>query len=310
MTAAPPGRALERHPRVFTLVGVVIISFSAIFVRLADVSPVTASFYRAAYALPVLVVLRWVLPPPPSRTTRQRVFAVLAGLAFAADLALWHVGIEFIGAGLSTTLGNSQVAMVMLAGWIFLGERPTPIAIASLPIIFAGVVLISGLGQADAYGSNPVLGAVIGVITAVLYTIYLFLLRSSARGQNIPTVALFEVTLGAAVGGLLFAPLDPEFAFAPSWPSHGWLLLLAVGAQVIAWLLIAYTLPRIEAWESSVVLVLQPAGTILWAFLIFGETFSAIQWAGLLLLVGGVAIASTWGARTAAPRQSDRAGRA
>lgn len=303
MTAQAAKKALERHPRVFTLLGVVIISFSAIFVRLADVSPVTASFFRAAYAMPVLALLRWALPPPPSRTLRQRVFAVLGGLAFAADLALWHVGIEFIGAGLSTTLGNSQVAVVMLAGWIFFGERPTRVAIASLPVIFTGVVLISGLGRSDAYGTNPVLGAVIGLATAVLYTIYLFLLRSSSRGQNIPTVALFEVTLGAAIGGLLFAPLDSDFSFVPSWPAHGWLLLLALGAQVVAWLLIAYTLPRIAAWESSVVLVLQPAGTVLWAFLIFGETFSHIQWMGLLLLVAGVAAASTRSARTTLPLQ-------
>ena len=42
------------------LLGVLSISFSAVFVRLAAVSPVTATFFRAAYALPVLAVV-WSL---------------------------------------------------------------------------------------------------------------------------------------------------------------------------------------------------------------------------------------------------------
>ena len=40
--------------RIIALVGVTSISFSAIFVRLADVAPATAGLFRAAYALPLL----------------------------------------------------------------------------------------------------------------------------------------------------------------------------------------------------------------------------------------------------------------
>ncbi len=156
------------------------------------------------------------------------------------------------------------------------------------------MILISGLGADDAYGTRPGLGVLIGIATAVLYTVYLFLLRHAARGEKVPAVPLLEVTLGAAVGGLLFAPLDPGFSFVPVWPGHGWLFALALGAQVVAWLLIAHTLPRIQAWESSVILVLQPAGTVVWAYLIFGESFSTSQWIGFACVVVGVAVASAW----------------
>lgn len=296
---------LGRNPRLYTLIGVLLISFSAIFVRLADVSPVTASFFRAAYALPILLALSVLFPRTSRPSRRERPFAIAAGLVFAADLALWHLGIHYIGAGLSTTLGNTQVAIVMIAGWVFLKERPTAIAVALLPVIFGGVVLISGLGTSDAYGADPGLGAIIGVVTAILYTAYLFLLRSASRGQDVPAVPLLEVTLGAAIGGLLFAPFDAGFSIVPTWPAHGWLFLLAVAAQVVAWLLIAHSLPLMQAWESSVLLVLQPAGTVLWAYLIFRESPSATQWIGVGCVVIGVTFASAWDKRPGVSRTSE-----
>ena len=56
------------------------------------------------------------------------------------------------------------------------------------------------------------------------------------------------------------------------------------------WLLITYVLPKIEAWETSMLLVMQPAGTILWAYLILGEVFSISQSVGLCLVVLGVTV--------------------
>ena len=42
---------------LLALLGILSISFSAVFVRLAAVSPVTATFFRGAYAAPVLLVV-------------------------------------------------------------------------------------------------------------------------------------------------------------------------------------------------------------------------------------------------------------
>jgi drug/metabolite transporter (DMT)-like permease len=55
-------------------------------------------------------------------------------------------------------------------------------------------------------------------------------------------------------------------------------------------LLINATLPLIEAWEASMLLVLQPAGTILWAYLIFQEVFALTQWIGLVAVIVGVTV--------------------
>ncbi|MFC2153788.1 EamA family transporter, partial [Actinomycetota bacterium] len=137
------------------IAGVAIISFSAIFVRLADVSPVTAAFFRTAYALPVLFALRMVMPTSQVRTRTQRLLAFGAGLAFAGDLVAWHIAIELIGAGLSTVVGSIHVVTTMLAGWVVLSQRPTRLAVLATPVVLIGVVLIAGVGSGDAQGEDP-----------------------------------------------------------------------------------------------------------------------------------------------------------
>lgn len=268
--------------------GVAIISFSAIAVRLSESSPVTVAFFRTFYAVPVLLVLRRITKRDLDRTRRQRLRAFGAGFVLALDFAAWHVAIELIGAGLATVVGSVHVFTTMLAGWAILKQRPTRLALRITPIVMIGVVLISGFGSAATEGNEAVLGVAVGVFTAMMYTTFLLLLRQSGTSETRPIEPLLEATAGATVGALLLAPFDSGFSLAPSWPAHGWLLALALGAQVTGWLLITYVLPKIEAWETSMLLVMQPAGTILWAYVILGEVFSASQWVGLCLVVLGV----------------------
>ena len=292
------------------VLGVAIISFSAILVRLSEASPVTAAFFRTAYAIPALLLLRTAMRRSSTRSKAQRWLAFGAGIAFAADLAAWHVAIDLIGAGLATVVGSVHVITTMLAGWLLLRQRPTPLALMATPVVMVGVVLISGFGSTDAHGEAPVIGVIFGVLTAVLYTTYVLLLRGAGTAGATPVESLLEATTGAAVGSLLLAPLDSGFSLVPTWPSHGWLVLLALGAQVVGWLLINATLPLIEAWEASMLLVLQPAGTILWAYLILQEVFALTQWIGLVTVIAGVTVVTVARSREVErmrPRHSVRA---
>ena len=67
-TALKYNRRLVIH--LLALLGVLSISFSAIFVRLSGASPVTATFYRGAYAAPVLLVI-WLAQRSGDRRGRR-----------------------------------------------------------------------------------------------------------------------------------------------------------------------------------------------------------------------------------------------
>ena len=141
-----PASILGRRPVGIVLAGALTISFSGILYRLAEVSPTTGAFFRCAWALPLLWLLARLedrrFPPRP---TRARALAWVAGAFFAADLILWHNSIEQVGAGLATVLGNTQVVLVALLAWLTLGERPPRAALAAIPVVVVGVILISGV---------------------------------------------------------------------------------------------------------------------------------------------------------------------
>jgi drug/metabolite transporter (DMT)-like permease len=282
---------------LLALAGVLSISFSAIFVRLASVSPVTATFYRAAYAVPVLAVIWLASRARDERTPRQRAIAVGSGLILAVDLALWHESIALIGAGLGTVIANVQVVFVALAGWLLYGERPSTRTVALMAIVLTGVGLTSGLARHDAYGRNPAAGVVLGVLAGVAYAAFLLVLRAATQSQAPRAGPLLDSTIGTVIGALLCAAVDPHFALAPSWPAHGWLILLALVSQVVGWLLIATALPRLPAIETSILLLGQPVCAVIWGVLLFSERLSPIQWAGTAIVVGGVAVQSISGSR-------------
>lgn len=279
--------------RLRALAGIVAISFSAIFVRLADVSPTTAAFYRTAYALPLLALVR--LAVRDGRPRRARLLSFAAGALLAVDLTLWHISIDLIGAGLATVVANVQVVWVGLAAWIVYREHPTRTAFVVVPVVLIGIAMIGGLGRDDAFGDRPLAGATIAAVAGVTYAGFLLMFRASNRAL-VPSVGpLLDATAGAMVGVLVIAPLDSSFVLAPSWPAHGWLIALAIVGQSVGWLLIAAALPRLAALETSVMLLIQPAATILWARLLFDERLSAVQWAGVVIVLAGVLVAGTRG---------------
>lgn len=292
---------LNGRPALAAVAGAVTIAFSAILVRLSHASPSTAAVFRCAYAVPALAVLaalEWRRYGPRSR--RDLMLSLVAGAFFAADLILWHNAIEDVGAGLATVLGNLQVVLVGALAWLFLGERVEARLLAAIPVVLAGVVLISGAIGHGAYGRDPARGAVFGILTGLAYAFFILILRHANNDLRRPAGPLFEATLASAVFAALAGIVIGDVSFVPTWPEHGWLVLLALSSQVMGWLLISISLPRLPAALTSVLLTIQPVGSVLLGIAIFGESPSAAQVAGVGVVLAGVTVASVRPRKSAA----------
>ena len=282
-------RALDRRPGVAAVAGALTIAFSAILVKLADVEPSTAAIFRCAYALPLL----WLLATYEDRrfgrrAWRERRLAIPAGIFFAADLIFWHHAIGDVGAGLATVLGNLQVVVVPFVAWMLLGERIEARILAALPLICSGVVLISGVLETGAYGDHPIRGVVYGFLTGVTYAGFLLVLRRAGADLRRPAGPLFDATAVATVAAIVAGVAVGEADLVPSWPAHGWLITLALTSQVLGWLLITVSLPRLPAALTSVTLTIQPVGSVLLGVILLGEEPSALQLAGVTCIVAGL----------------------
>ena len=300
MSESPKNRTIPaiepsptRRPVLSAAAGALVIAFSAPLVKLADVAPSTAAVFRCAYALPALGLLAWLErrrhgPADP----RDRRLALLAGLFFAADLTFWHHSIEAVGAGLATVLANVQVVLVGLLAWGLLHERPDRQSVRATPLALVGVVLISGAIGAGAYGEDPALGVLFGLLTALAYALFLLILRHAGGVGRRPAGPLFDATLSATafavLGGLAVGDFDP----LPAPESQGWLVTLALTSQVLGWMLISLALPLVPALITSIVLTIQPVGSVILGAAIFGESPSAFQLLGVMLILGGVILAT------------------
>jgi drug/metabolite transporter (DMT)-like permease len=297
-------RALTDRPALGVLIGAFLIAFSGILYRKSHVSPATGAFFRCFWALPFLwPLVVWEdrrLGPRPKALRRA---AWLGGAFFAADLILWHYSIEKVGAGLATVLGNTQVVLVGLLAWALFRERLSRNALLAIPVAMLGILLISGVLEKGAYGSDPKLGAIFGVLTGIAYSGFLLALRRGSGERGRVAGPLFDATLATAVfvvpAGLILGDLD----FTPSFQATGWLLTLALSSQVVGWLLITVSLGRLPTALTSVLLTLQPLLAVLFAALLVDERPSPLQLVGAAFILSGLLIASV-GRRQQAPLET------
>jgi drug/metabolite transporter (DMT)-like permease len=218
--------------------------------------------------------------------------AAIAGVFFAGDLTFWHHAIEYVGAGLATVLGNLQVLIVGVVAWLFFGERPGRATLVAVPIVLAGVLLISGVVGSGAYGSDPALGVVLGVATAICYSGYLLIIRLGGRDPRRPAGPVAIATLSTAIVATAVGLVVGDLDLTPAPASLGWLAILGLTSQSLGYLFISISLPRLPAMVTSIILLVQPVVTVGLSAVLLGERPSVIQLAGVALVVGGIAIAT------------------
>lgn len=268
------------------LTGSVMLSAGPLLVRLADVGPVQSAFWRLVLAAPLLFILARasertapMLPPKPAR-----IWLVLAGFFFAADLAAWHIGIARTTLANSTMLANSAAFLFPIWGYLAARRLPTPIAALSLVLAAIGIALL--MGQSASVSSVHVAGDALCFLAAVFYTGY-FITTDRARGGLSALATLAPVTIIAA---LFLAPL------AAMWPGAFWprdwtaVALLALGSQIVGQGLIVYALPHLQPLASGIGLLIQPMFSALLGFLWFEEVLTPVDLTGIAILFAAILI--------------------
>ncbi len=297
---SPPARRLPA-PVALALIGSACTSSSAIVVSLAGQAAGTTGFYRCALAVPGLALLAGLERRRlGGRKSRDRLAAVGAGAFLGVDLVLWTHSIYDVGAGVATVLGNLQVLFVAAIAWAVMREKPHRDMLLALPVVVAGVVLVGGLAGGAAAGDRPLAGVSFGVATSLSYALFIILLRRTAgNGRHVAGV-LLDATVGSALCALALGAVLGEMSFAPPLRALGWLAVLALTSQTVGWLLITSALPRLPAAVSALLLLFQPACSLLLAALVLGEVPGVLEVLGAVLVCCGVLL----GARAGRPART------
>jgi drug/metabolite transporter (DMT)-like permease len=279
----PDGRA---RAVTILVIGAGVMGLVPIFVRLSDAGAAATGFWRLLFALPLLA-----LPSLRSREglTLPTRFAVLAGVAFALDLAFWHYGIIYTSVSKATVLANLTPIVVTAAAWLFLHQKPAPLFLLAVALSVAGAATMAIAKGTGATGPHPLLGDVLSFLTSGWYALYFFAM-SAARQRQGTTQVMFWATLTGAplmllAAGALREPLVPL-------STGGWLACLGLGAMHAGGQgSIVWALGRLPAATVSVTVLVQPVVTTALGWLLFGEILSAWQAAGAALALTGVVLA-------------------
>jgi len=265
------------HPLAFAalIVGNAALAFGPWLVRLSDVGPVAAGFWRMALALPFLWLVALGVKQQPHWPSRALIGTLLlAAFFFAADLAAWHTGIHLTKLGNATLFGN--ISSFAFAAWgLWLVRRwPSRMQGAALILAAVGCALL----MAGSYELSPryFRGDLFALLAGLLYTGYLILVER-ARGALTPLPLLLIVSLFGAVMLLPFAVAIGEQVWPSDWTP---LLLLALGSQVVGQGLVVYAIGALPPLVVGLALLTQPAISALIGWLAYGERLTALDWVG------------------------------
>jgi drug/metabolite transporter (DMT)-like permease len=266
--------------------GACVIALAPILVRLSGAGPAATAVWRLVFALPMLALPSLGQPGGLSGPSR---FALMAGGAFALDLAFWHYGIVYTSVSKASVLANLTPLVVTGAAWLFLHQRPASLFLVAVAISVTGAAILALAKGAGVTGSNPVLGDTLSAVTSIWYALYFFAMSAARQRQGAAQVMFWSslagipLLLGAA--WLLGERLVPATA-------AGWAACVALGAVHTGGQgSIAWALGRLPPATAAVTVLIQPVVTTALGWMLFGEYLTAWQVFGGVLALAGVVLA-------------------
>jgi len=279
--------ATATRPRAFAalLLGNVALAFGPWTVRLSEVGPAAAGFWRLALALPFLWLIAVGLKQAPHWPGRAMAVAIaVAALFFAADLAAWNAGIHLTKLGNATLFGN--VASFAFAAWGLWLARSWPTWLQGVALFLAalGTALLM-VGSAELSGAH-LRGDLLSLLAGLLYTGYLIGVER-VRGKLEPMPVLILASLFGAAYLLPFALVTGERIVPADWTG---VVLLALGSQVIGQGLLVYALGEVPPLIVGLALLTQPAISAVVGWLVYDERLTALDLTGALAIAAALVL--------------------
>jgi drug/metabolite transporter (DMT)-like permease len=276
--------------------GVLTVSTAAVLIRLAqaEVHSLVVAAWRLTLATLILapIALGRYRHQLKALTAGEWRSALLSGVLLAIHFGTWITSLALTSVAASVILVWTSPIFVGLASHLFLGERLTRSMIIALVVAIAGSVVI---GVADlGEGTHRLQGDLLAVMGAISGAGY-FLIGRRLRRRLSLLAYVFPVYGTAAVvlmTVMLVAGLGPVPQHPQTWL---WLVLMAVGPQILGHSSLNWALRYFSATFVSLVALGEPVGSALLAWWLLGERPTIWAVLGGILILGGIAIASLVG---------------
>ncbi|CQR56111.1 DMT family transporter [Paenibacillus riograndensis] len=270
------------------VVGIVAISFSAIFIKWSAAPASVQGMYRLLFTS--LLMLPFARPYSGAAFALRRKDWLLlgaSGVLLALHFLLWMGSLKYTSVASSTMIMALEPVFIMLGAYILYKDRSTGAAILGLAIAIFGVVLIGwgdiGLSSDNLKGDLLSVGGTVTVAGHLLIGQKLVARMPSYLYSLIVFITAAVVfAIYNLLAGIPFLDYPPR-----EW---GIFVLLAVVPTVFGHILFNWLLQFTSATTVSMNILGEPVGASILAFLLLGEQLTGLQWTGGVLVLGGLAV--------------------
>lgn len=274
------------NPKLSLAIGILCISFSPIFVKLAGVSPITTAFFR--------VFTAWVVLAPYCLAKidlkiaqKDMMTAMFGGLIFASDIAVWNISLQHISATVSTLLANLAPVWVGLISFFILRKKSGLLFWAGTCVAILGMIILVGYQNIMHLQFN--IGIVLALLASLFYAIYIVITNNILKRigtlvfmfYNMLAASVFLLSIGIWQGNNMV-----------SFSLNAWLCFLGMGllCQLTGWITINYSLKFLEGTKVSIALLGQTVIAGIMAVFLLHETLALKEIIGSIIILAGIAI--------------------
>lgn len=271
-------------PRLALAFGILCISIFPILVKLRLTPGLISAFYRMAIAFSLLLPYMLITKKFKLPQKKYILLAIICGVLFASDVAVWNIAIQESSATQASLLTNLSPLWVGIISYVFLKVKPaTNFWIGTTIALFGMAMLVGFKFFLELDFDNAFM---LAVLSGIFYSIYLLVSKKALSQIDVlsfMTISLLASSIYLAIACLLMN--EPFSGFS----NMGWfvLLLQAVVCQLMAWLSISYATQHMRPTRVSLSLLAQAVITALlaWVFLDEKITINMVI-GGLILLIG------------------------
>lgn len=265
-----------------------------------DIEPGIATASRLVIVLVVLLPLAWRGLASNLRALDRRGWRVLCGLGLTGGglhLSMQWLGLHYTTATNATLYLSTSPIFILLLASVFLGERIRARQWSGVALSFCGVALIAAHGDFRALASLSFnRGDLLAVASMAMWAGYTILLRK----RSDPLTLIQLLLMICAIGLLTLIPWvawDLAHGANLRLTHAGTLAVLysAIGSLLLAYAGWSYVVARLGAARAGATMHLMPAIAILLSALFLGEYPVWYHFAGIGLILAGVALSSTAG---------------
>ncbi|MFC1864219.1 DMT family transporter [Chloroflexota bacterium] len=276
-------------PYVTLFMGVLSVSFAAIFIRLADAPPLVIATYRLTIASVILLPIAAIKSTKSlGKLSRHDGLLILLSSVFVAlHFGLWITSLDYTSIASSVILVTSHPAFVAVISHFLWGERLNKIAISGIVVALIGVIFINYGGFT--FGSRAIIGDLLALMAGFAMGAYLIIGGQVSARIDILSYLTIIYTCSAVI--LLATTMSfGHSLFGYSQTTYVMLLLLALVPQLIGHSCLNLAVRLIPVTFVSVAILGEPVGATLLGCFILSELPTANEIVGGLLVLGGIFI--------------------